>query len=372
MGPARSKLNVILQNTFKERCNAVCGVNSMGVTVGLLYNLKSDCPISKDEMEDADAEFEDEETVCDIAEALERAKHRVILFKYDRTLARRLEEAQLDIIFNIAEGWEGRNRELIAPALLEMLGIPYTGSDPLTLGVSLDKAMAKTIVEAHKLSTPRFMKVSNLSQVSLVRLEFPLFVKPNCEGSSKGVRGFCKVNNEEELKERVAWLLKVYKQPVIVEEYLPGREFTVGLLGNEELTVFPIMEICSSKTPFKSDSHTSGQIDEDFIYCFETKKKNLERFICPAPLSEELAEKVTDLAIRAYRALECRDLARVDVKLDGNGEPHFLEVNPLPGLSRVSLYPYQASVMGVTFDGLVNGILSNALRRYGINFNDLN
>lgn len=337
----------------------------MGVTVGLIYNLKSDCPVSQGEVEDADAEFEDEETVREIAAALERANYRVLLFKYDRSLARRLEEAGVDIVFNIAEGWEGRNRELVAPALLEMLNIPYTGSDPLTLGIALDKAMAKTIVGAHGLPTPRFEKVSRLSDLSRIKLDFPLFVKPNCEGSSKGIRRSCKVNSESELEERVSWLLKTYRQPVLIEEYLPGREFTVGILGNEELITFPILEIRPSIPLSHGGSDESGG-EENFIYCFETKKKNLEKFLCPAPLPEEMAERIINLAVQVYRVLECRDLGRVDIKLNREGDPYFLEINPLPGLSKVSLYPYQASFMGFNFDRLINEILRNAMRRCGL------
>ncbi len=314
-------------------------------------------------MEDADAEFEDEETVLGIASALESWNHRVIMLKYDRSLARRLEEEKVDIVFNIAEGWEGRNRELIAPALLEMLNIPYTGSDPLTLGIALDKAMAKTIVQAYGLPTPKFVKISKISELAKVNLDFPLFVKPNGEGSSKGIRRSCRVSTQEELEERVAWLLNIYKQPVLIEEYLPGREFTVGILGNQELTVFPILEVRSFSTLTEAYKSTD---EEDFVYCFETKRNNLERFLCPAPLSNELARKIINLATEAYEILECRDLARVDIKLNGRGEPYFLEINPLPGLSKVSLYPYQASFAGVDFNRLVNEILTNAMLRYGM------
>ncbi len=329
---------------------------TMGFVVGLAYNLKKDCPRSEMAVEDADAEFEERATVDRIARALRAAGHRVVRMAYGPGLVSRLQRDQVDIVFNIAEGWDGRCREAIVPAMLEALGVPYTGSDPLTLAVCLDKAVAKAIVSSYGIPTPASMKVETAEEVARVRLSFPLFVKPAYEGSSKGVRSSSKVNNEEELARMVSWITTSYRQPALVEEFLPGREFTVGILGNRDLEILPIMEV----------RPVADIAPESFVYCYNTKHDNMERFLCPAPISDDLAEQIREVAVRAYRVLECRDLARVDVRLDGAGVPNFVEVNPLPGLSTVSLFPIAAMAAGLSFEELVLRILEVAASRVSL------
>lgn len=329
----------------------------MAFSVGVAYNLKSDCPKAvSSEAEDECAEYEEKETVDRIIKALTNRGHRVIRLPYGPGLLGKLQRNRPDIVFNIAEGWEGRNREAIVPAMLEWLGIPYTGSDPLTLSATLDKATAKLIVSGYGIPTPRFVKVSSLKDLAKVDLPFPLFVKPDFEGSSKGIRESSKVTDNESLERMVGWILTTYHQPVIVEEFLPGREFTVGIIGNEELRIFPIMEI-----------RPLSKVDpEGFVYSYETKHNNLEEFICPADIPEDLAGEIRDVAQRAYRALECRDFARIDVRLDASGRPNFLEANPLPGLSPVSLFPVAAMADGISFEDLVNEVLDLAVKRYSL------
>ena len=331
----------------------------MGFVVGLAYNLKKDCPRSDMEVEDADAEFEEQSTVDRIAKALRAGGHRVVKIPYRPGLLSRLQRLNVDIVFNIAEGWEGRCREAIVPAILESLGIPYTGSDPLTLAVCLDKAVTKAIVSASGIPTPRCFKVISTDQLkdpAIDSLGYPLFVKPAYEGSSKGVRTSSKVTDYQGLVDMVNWTTTVYGQPALIEEFLPGREFSVGVVGNQEITVFPIMEV-------RPIAETEP---ESFVYCYNTKHNNLEQFLCPAPITHELADAIRDIAVRSYRALECRDLARVDVRLDSSGIPNFLEINPLPGLSPVSLFPITAMAAGLSFEELVERILETAATRTNI------
>ncbi len=327
----------------------------MGLRVGLTYNLKADCPPEMQTIEDAGAEYESEETVAGIATALEQLGHEVILLPYNRLLPRRLAEVHVDIVFNIAEGWVGRNRESLVPALLEFYNIPYTGSDPLTLGLTLDKALCKQVVSAAGVPTPKGVVVTNPADSRLDELEYPVFIKPNAEGSSKGIRSWSRAHNPVELREKLAWVLEHYRQPVLIEEFLPGREFTVALIGNENPRILPVMEILPGDQCLQ---------DTAFVYSFEVKSGNLERFSCPAAVDPPLLAQIQQIALQVFTAVECRDVARIDIRLDGAGNPKFLEINPLPGLSRVSLLPLEAHAAGMSFAQLVGAILSAAVSRY--------
>lgn len=327
-------------------------------TIGVVFNLKKDFPGLAGKMNaipDLAAECEEEETVEMLSSSLARLGKRVMLFPHKPDLLERLDEARPDIVFNIAEGWAGRNRESLIPALLELLDIPYTGSDALTLGIALDKAMAKRVVSTAGVRTPRYMKISSMEDLSSVDMEFPVFVKPNYEGSSKGIRNSSRVREIDDLIAKAKWILDTYAQPAIVEEFLPGREFTVGIIGNGRPHVLPIMEVCPG------DREAA---DDEFIYSYETKSGNLERFRVPAPIPERLASEITDMAVSVFEVIECRDVARIDFRLDEEGRPHFLEINPLPGLSKVSLLPLQARAAQIGYDDLVKWILTSAWSRY--------
>lgn len=325
----------------------------MPLSVGLAYNLKVDSPCGSP-IEDWAAECEESETVERIASALRELGHQVTLFPYRPDLAARLSSERVDIVFNIAEGWAGRNRESIVPAILEFLGISYTGSDPLTLGLALDKALAKRVVATAGVPVVSSYVIADLDQLSRCTIRYPAFVKPNCEGSSKGVRFASRVRNRAELKERVRWVLETYHQPALVEPFLAGREFTVGILGNWSLEILPIMEVIPGEAAAQCDA---------FVYSYEMKQGNLERFLCPAPVDDVLAQRLREIAAGAYRALGCVDVGRVDIRLDGAGRPFFLELNPLPGLSGASLLPLQAQAGGISLTALVGRILDHALER---------
>ncbi len=340
----------------------------MSLTVGLSYNLKTHCPWGRGNVEDEAADYDDPQTIGEIAEALESGGHRVVHLPYDAGLFATLERSRPDVVFNLAEGWGDRNRESILPAMLEYLGIPYTGSDPLTLGAALDKNWSKILVSQAGIPTARALKVEPGAGVpaDLGGVSFPLFVKPNAEGSSKGIRFSSKVTSREELGTRVKWVHETYNEPALVEEYLPGREFSIGLLGNgHRLRTLPIVAV----RPGKDVPRVALGADpvNEFIYSYEVKHLNMEAAECPADVSVSLARRIEDLARTVFQVFECRDVSRVDFKLGADGEPYFLEINPLPSLSReASFLALEARAWGLDYDRLILTILDEALVRYGL------
>jgi len=331
----------------------------MSLTVGLTFDLKQDYPEEMKFSIDDDCELDSIETIDAIADALKKGGNRVFKLGSARELIESLEIVRPDIVFNISEGLWGRNREAQVPAILEMYQIPYTGSDPLTLSLCLDKSMAKKIIKFSNIPTPNFKKVKDVDEIQeleKLEFEFPLFIKPCYEGSSKGIRLDSKIKNISTLKERVLELLAIYRQPVLVEEYLPGPEFTVGILGTREPEVIGIMEIRSL-----------NNLEKELIYSYEVKKdwETRVQYLCPPPISEKLKSEIKEIAIESYKALECRDMGRVDIRLDRWGVPNFLEINPLPGLmpGYSDLY-IMAKAIGMDYDVLINKILSYAVERY--------
>ncbi|RJQ09681.1 MAG: ATP-grasp domain-containing protein [Bacillota bacterium] len=340
----------------------------MSLNVGLAYNLKTHCPWARGEVEDEAADYDDPQTIREIAEALESGGHRTIHLPYDAGLLDALERFRPNVVFNLAEGWGDRNRESIVPAILEFLAIPYTGSDPLTLGAALDKHLAKKLVSEAGIPTARSFKValSDSLPPGLCGLEFPMFVKPNAEGSSKGIRYSSKVRNTEELEAMVRWVHETYRTPALVEEYLPGREYSIGLLGNaHRLRTLPIVAV----RPGKDVPRVALGDDpaSEFIYSYEPKSTNMEAPECPAVMPRNLAQRIEELALAVWDVFECRDVARVDFKLGRDGEPYFLEINPLPSLSREwSFLALEARAAGIDYSELILTILDEALIRCGL------
>ncbi len=329
----------------------------MKLRVGITYNLKKDFPQKEDQPIDLFEEFDSEETIEAIREVLEKEGHEVIPLGGDTGLIDRLRNSPIDIVFNIAEGIGGRNREAYIPALLEFLNIPYTGSDPLTLSLTLDKAMAKRVVMSGGVPTPRFRKIEKVEDLKGIDLSYPLFVKLCYEGSSKGVRLDSKVFNFSSLKEKVQWLLETYGPPVLVEEFVSGPEFTVGILGNSDPTILGVMQIEIKGSPL-----------HEAIYSLEVKRDWEERvrYHCPPLIPEDLKRRIEEVALGAYRALECRDVSRVDIRVGEDGIPYFLEMNPLPGLSpQYGDLPIMAKKMGRDYSELILTIFNHALKRYG-------
>jgi D-alanine-D-alanine ligase len=311
------------------------------------------------------AECDSDETILAIERALGE-KHRVFPIEADEEAYLRLKKIRPDLVFNIAERLSGPNRESHVPTLCEVLEIPYTGSDPLTLGICLDKSRAKEILSFHKIPTPAFVVVENGFGIS-PRIKLPAIVKPLYEGSSKGIRDNSVVRNRRDLEARVEEVQCLYRQPVIIERFLDGREFTVGVLGNPpNLEVLPIVEIDHSQLPPGATP----------IYSYEAKwiwdrpEEPLQIFQCPARIGDELREKIEHVARRTCEVLRIRDWCRIDLRLDEKEDPNVLEVNPLPGIlpnpEENSCLPKAARAAGYSYSALLHRVIDEAAARYGL------
>lgn len=330
----------------------------MGMTVGLMYNLGKHDPPGPGEPPDANAEYDSEHTVMAIEAALASAGHQVLLVEGDEEAYAKLRERRPDFVFNICEGLRGASRESHVPAMLEMLGIPYTGSGILTMAVSLDKTAAKKLFVQQGVPTPAFREIAPGDPIDWSGFRFPLFVKPAWEGSSMGVSPNSRVENPADLMERVLYIHEAYRQPALVEEFISGREFTVGMVGNDQPVIFPIMEILYDQVPAEHGP----------IYSYQFKQtwgKDWSFYRCPAETDELLEAALKRTAVAAVRALGCVDVARVDIRLDEDGLPYVLEVNPLPGLApEYSDLVRQAERAGWSYNELVTAILNAGLHRY--------
>jgi D-alanine-D-alanine ligase len=270
-------------------------------------------------------------------------------------LPRVLAEADVDLIFNIAEGVEGRNREAQVPALCELLGIPYTGSDSATLAIALDKALGKKVLLQHDILTPKFQLMESARERLSPDMKFPLIVKPNAEGSSKGIGSTSVVDTEDDLRAAVKKTLETYRQPALVEEYIAGREFTVGLLGDKRPRVLPPMEI-----KFKKKDNNRPVYD----YAVKQEWEEYVYYECPAKLTEAEQKAMEKIARETFWALDCRDVARVDMRMAADGRIYVLEVNPLPGLTPdYSDLVLIAQAVGMEYDQLIAEIMVGGLRR---------
>jgi D-alanine-D-alanine ligase len=330
-----------------------------GLRIALLANLKSNAPHGAGEPQDKWAELDSERTVEAIAASLRQGGHEVTFLEGDESLCGGLRKGDFDIAFNICEGHRGDSRESHVPALLEMLGIPYTGSKVLCLALTLDKPMTKRVLAFHGLPTPRFQVFDDPFASLDSSLGYPLFVKPAGEGTGMGINGDSVVRDESELRRQLRWLYETYGRPALVEEYVEGREITVGVLGNAELQVLPPLEIDLSTCPPEEHGIYTSRIKADL--------PTMPRYLCPAALSEAQVDELSRLAVAAFRALGCLDVARVDFKLDArNGErPYILELNPLPGLSPgISDLVFEAEAAGMGHADLINAVLAAALERY--------
>lgn len=321
--------------------------------IGLVYDLRADY-LAEGYSEEETAEFDSEATVAALAQAIAAQGHQIERIGNGRALCRRLAAgARWDLVFNISEGLTGRSREAQVPAVLELHGIPYTFSDPLACAVTLDKAVTKRLVQSAGLATPAFAIVENEAGLADVRLAYPVFAKPVAEGTGKGVDHRSRADTPAGLAAACRRLLAAFRQPVLVEEYLPGREFTTGVLGTgARARVLGTMEIRIRPGAPATD------------YSYEVKER-YEQFVDYPPLEHgPLRAAVEDLALRAYRVLQCRDAARVDLRLDAAGRPAFIEINPLPGLHPVrSDLPMIARQEGLSYPHLIGAILESARAR---------
>jgi D-alanine-D-alanine ligase len=317
------------------------------VRVGLTYDLKDDY-LALGFSEHAVAEFDSKATIDALAGALESLGHRVERIGHVRALAERLVAGERwDLVFNVAEGVAGFGRESQVPALLEAYGVPYTFSDPLVCALTLHKGMAKHVARGCGVPTPSFALVTTPEEAAAVRLPFPLFVKPVAEGTSKGITAKSLVESAAALGSVCAELLREYRQPVLVEEYLSGREFTVGILGTgDDARALATLEVA-----LRPGADTG-------VYSYRNKaqwRELVEYRLLPAG---ELRAAVEEVALASWRCLGCRDAGRVDVRLDAGGAPQLLEVNPLAGLTPGhSDLPIMAELAGMDYRTLIAEIV---------------
>ncbi len=334
--------------------------------IGLTYNLKPEIPLEAGEPIDRYEEFDSEETVEAVSQALRRLGHEVERLGWGPpmldALIRRAASDRLDGVFNFAEGVGGRGRESQVPAMLEMLGIPNTGSDPVALALALDKGLAKIFAAGHGIATAPFKIIGADEALGEVDLRYPLFAKPVAEGSSMGIRNGSICRDRAELSTLVAQLQYDYRQPVLVEEFLPGDEFTVGVLGNgRDAEVIGLMQVMPRDTTV------------DFVYSLEVKRdyrnqvvyRMTDELLASGALTETKLAAIRKLALDAHRAFGCRDVSRIDVRCDRHDEPNFIEINPLPGLNPVhSDLVIIARGHGWTFDQLIGRIIHAASQRW--------
>lgn len=335
----------------------------MGKIVGLTYDLKGDWVLNSDDPSDADAELDKPQTVGSIAKALESAGHRVVRIGHVWNLIRQLDEWDVDIVFNICEGHQGRNRESQVPILLELKGIPYVGSDALTLGITLDKIVAKKCFIADRIPTPRFFEANDSENLKkkTSKFRFPLIVKPHHEGSSKGLSRDSRVTDLTGLKRQIDLMNKKYRQTALVEEFIKGTEFTVGVIGNNAPQALPVVQIeIEGKTYLGDDFYTFTRL---------STQAEMIKYLCPAKIPKKLFTQLQGLAVKAYQSVGCLDFGRVDFRVDDKGNAYVLEVNPLPCLSEEDTFFFMAEAMGISFKEIVNQILDTALERYGLNKN---
>ena len=387
--------------------------------VALLYSLSANAPqdtADDDTPWDKWNELDSEKSVAGYERALRDAGHDVIPLEGDNALVTNLLKYKPDICFNTCEGHRGKSREAQVPAILDMLGIPYTGSGVMSLSIALDKAMTKRVLQFYSIPTPAFQVFVTGDEPTDPRLNFPLFAKPSLEGSGIGIMEKSICRTPREVREQVRFLLRAYKQPVLVEEYIEGREVTTGILGNlmprgswikvkkrmeaeralQTQTVGALLDQAggngdgttgaaqsNGKKPAVREYYYSGvrvlpPLEIDFsplpdsapLYGSEIKHNNPwgPKYVCPAPLSAKLTSQIGRLTVATFRALECYDFARVDYRIRASdGVPMVIEINPLAGLTEaLSDIVLEANASGMSYSELINTILDAALRRYGM------
>jgi len=327
--------------------------------VALTYNLKK-----KDSTKPADyySEFDSQDTIDAISLALKQKGHTVSPIDVESPrLFSHFSKNRVDIVFNIAEGRCGKFRESEVPAILDYLDIPYTGSNTFSLALALNKALTKKILKAENIPTPAFQLFTKGTEKLNPFLKFPLIVKPNREGSAKGINSSNVVNGEKELYKKVIEIIRDYRQEVIVEEFIEGKELTVGILENGKATVLPILEIDFSDCKGSGEYFYSWRMKE---YQGNTELGLVPSFHCPARLDSKTEEAVKQIALRTHQAVGCLDISRTDIRLGVDNVPYVLEINPLPGLDpRESNFPVMAYAAGVKYEDLIEAILMSASKR---------
>jgi len=367
--------NPRLRAIVKKHDGAQAGERGGGLRVAVLHNTKDAAPLNGHHAPDALDELDTPRNVNDYCAALRALGHTVFDFQGDPHLPHKLREQQIDICFNTCEGFRGDAREAQVPALLEMMGMPYTASKVLALALTLDKAMTKRVLAYYGLPTPRFQEFHSASEplearlLACLKAGLPLFVKPNREGTGIGIYGDSVIRTEAQLREKVDYLLRTYDESVLVEEYIEGRDVTCGLVGNvrpngdadaDALHLFPISEVDYSGYAPGTEHFYSHHLKVDLADDYHS--------FCPALLPADIAAEARRLTVETFRACGCLDVARVDFRLDVNNhlQPMILEINALPGLAWNSDLTICAEAEGWTHYQLLQAVFNAALERYDL------
>ncbi|MDD5338627.1 MAG: ATP-grasp domain-containing protein [Dehalococcoidales bacterium] len=325
--------------------------------IGLSYDLKTD--VTKNhKVDDALEEYDSPETVKIIAGALEKKGHRIVHLGGGAQFIDNIRREKVDFVFNISEGRGNyRSREAQVPAVLEMLDIPHTGSDPLTLAVCLDKTLTKKFVSLAGIPTPKWLIVNDVKELTKKDwkvFHFPVIIKPAYEGSSKGIRLTSLAENVTQTEAEVKRILSDYSQSVMVEEFIDGEEVTMGVIGNAPPKLVGMMRIIPKQKP------------KHFVYSVEVKRDyvNQVEYESPAKFPKPVLQKLEEHALNAFKTLGCRDVSRVDFRVGTDGTPYFIEINPLPGLGTYSDLIIMATKLGWTHEGIIGAVLDAAIERY--------
>jgi len=348
--------------------------------IALVANLKDEIDWGPEAPADAGSEFDRRETLEALAAALEEDGHWVTFCRADNTLPEALLNLRPHIAFNIAEGVGGDGREAQAPAVLEMLGIPYTASRVVANALSLDKTQTKRIWQTLGIPTPRFLEARRPEDASLWKRGYPAFVKPAREGTGMGIDVKAVVQDETELRERIAWVVEAYRQPALVEEFLPGREFTVGYIGNAGSAAarrrpwlydrhgyhfFPVLELDNQV------SVSPGVYGHD-AKSFDIGAAGAPGYLCPADIPRTLQSRMVRIARQAAEALGAVDVSRLDFRLGADGQPCLMEINTLPGMNpEISDLCIMAASEGMPYQDLITEILYLGAERFGLPFDSL-
>jgi len=326
--------------------------------VGLSFDLKQSVTIDSHAPDDALEEYDSPTTLGYIRSAIHNAGHTTVDLGGGEEFLRNVLSEKVDIVFNIAEGRGSyRSREAQAPSVLEMLDIPFTGSDPESLAISLDKPLTKKLAALSGIPTPDWRLISTFTELNATvwsKFPFPAIAKPAYEGSSKGVHANSLLEKPDNANKIIAEMLDAYEQPVMVEQFIEGDEVTVGIIGNSPPKVIGQMRILPRKN------------EKKFVYSVEVKRdwKNLVDYEAPPKMPEKLVTEIETHALKTFQTLGCRDFARVDFRVGHDGTPYMLEINPLPGLGDYSDLIIMALKVGWTHEGLIAAVLNAALERY--------
>ncbi|HEX9971132.1 MAG TPA: D-alanine--D-alanine ligase [bacterium] len=313
------------------------------------------------------AEGDSIETINSVIAAIRSGGHDVTGIEADDTASEQLDQIRPDLVFNVAEGLFGDFRESYIPLVCERLGLPYTGSDPLTLAICLNKARTKEILNYYSIPTPTFRVMHPYQNFDLTDFSFPAIVKPIAEGSSKGIFDDSVVDDPKQAKKKIEKSIAKYNEPVMIEKFLDGDEFTVAIWGNDkDVEVLPIVAINYDDLPEGARHIYSYEAK----WIWDTPEKPLEIFKCPAPLTYLQQRNIEDVVRDTYRVMTIKDWCRIDIRMDGQGIPHVLELNPLPGIlpnpEDNSCFPKAARTKGYNYEAMINKVIEFARKRYDI------